>query len=83
MNMRQAYKNAIRHWRVVHSTNIMEENAFLHRMDATSVVRAFTQRWDIPAVKWESIVMSPHNYRKMAYKPTLAFRVFMQRETAR
>ena len=63
----------MRAYRLAFKTDIMSDNGFALRMQATSHVRAFTGVWDIPVKSNES----PWVRRKTDYKPNLAFRRFI------
>ena len=67
---KSAYQTVMRAYRLAHKTDIMSENGFVMRMQATTHVRNYTGQWDIPVMSHTS----PWERRKTAYKPTLAFR---------
>jgi hypothetical protein len=78
MDTKTSYKTIMRSYRIAYRTDIMSENGIAMRMQATSQVRAFTGKWDIPVPLWQSTFGSPFNKRKTLYKPSSAFRRFLK-----
>ena len=72
--IKENYKSVMRGYRLAYKTDIMSENGFAIRVQATTHVRNFTGQWDVPVYAFTS----PWSRSKTAYKPTLAFRRFLK-----